>query len=273
MSWCEDNRVDYVFGLARNERLRRRIEQAMRRARPRAKRTGQPARVFTEFRYRTTQELEPGAAGGGQGRAARGQGESALRGDVTGSLRLRPRALYENLYCARGEMENRIKEQLLLFADRMSAETMRANQLRLYSVGGGLRAGARAAAAGAEGHRVGAGAGDHDPAAAAENRRPGSLDGAAGFGFDGQRLSLARPVRLHLEGTKDLGFPARAENTSLSGPSAPLAPRSCPHEKLTIARRELRALPTPFSPEIEVPNAAAGGCCWSRAVVVLHHHG
>jgi Transposase DDE domain group 1 len=132
MRWCEDNRVDYVFGLARNDRLRRRISKAMRRAKVEAKRTGQAARVYTEFRYRTRNSWS--RARRVIGKAEQIEGKENPRYVVT-SLAVcacRPRALYEELYCARGEMENRIKEQMLLFADRMSAQTMRANQLRLY---------------------------------------------------------------------------------------------------------------------------------------------
>jgi hypothetical protein len=132
MRWCEENRVEFVFGLARNDRLRRRIGKAMRRAKAEAKRTGRAARVFTEFRYRTRQSWS--RARRVVAKAEQTEGKENPRYVVTslGVSALRPRALYEDLYCARGEMENRIKEQMLLFADRMSAETMRANQLRLY---------------------------------------------------------------------------------------------------------------------------------------------
>jgi hypothetical protein len=132
MRWCEENRVDFVFGLARNERLRRRIGKAMRQAKAQAKRSGKPARVYTEFRYRTRESWSRGRRV--IAKAEQIEGKENPRYIVT-SLTVsayRPRALYEELYCARGEMENRIKEQMLLFADRMSAETMRANQLRLY---------------------------------------------------------------------------------------------------------------------------------------------
>lgn len=132
MKWCEDNRVDYVFGLARNQRLRRSIGKAMRQAAAQAKRTGKPARVFTEFRYRTHKTWSRSRRV--IAKAERIEGKENPRYVVT-SLPVQqwqPRQLYEDLYCARGEMENRIKEQMSLFADRMSAETMRANQLRLY---------------------------------------------------------------------------------------------------------------------------------------------
>jgi hypothetical protein len=132
MRWCEENRVDFVFGLARNARLRRRIGKAMRQAAAEAKRRGRPARVYTEFRYRTRKSWS--RARRVIAKAEKLEGKENPRFVVT-SLPVsayRPKALYEEVYCARGEMENRIKEQMLLFADRMSAETMRANQLRLY---------------------------------------------------------------------------------------------------------------------------------------------
>jgi Transposase DDE domain group 1 len=132
MRWCEENHVDYVFGLARNDRLRRRIGKAMRRAKLKAKGTGRAARVYVEFRYRTHKSWS--RARRVIAKAEQIEGKENPRYVVT-SLAVsayRPRPLYEDLYCARGEMENRIKEQMLLFADRMSAETMRANQLRLY---------------------------------------------------------------------------------------------------------------------------------------------
>jgi hypothetical protein len=132
MRWCEDHRVEYVFGLARNDRLRRRITKAMRRAKVQSKRTGRPARVFTEFCHRTRKSWS--RARRVIAKAEQIEGKENPRYVVTSlaASACRPRALYEDLYCARGEMENRIKEQMLLFADRMSAETMRANQLRLY---------------------------------------------------------------------------------------------------------------------------------------------
>jgi hypothetical protein len=130
MSWCEQHQVGYVLGLARNQRLRRRIGGAMGRARRQARATGQPAREFSEFRYRTRNSW---------GRARRVVAKAEYTHDkenprfvVTSLTRGDPRALYEKLYCARGEMENRIKEQFCLFAGRLSAAQMRANQLRLY---------------------------------------------------------------------------------------------------------------------------------------------
>jgi hypothetical protein len=136
MSWCEANGVDYVLGLARNQRLQRIIGRPMWAASEEWKRTGQRARVFTEFSYQARKSKK-----GGWDRERRVVAKAEHLGGkenprfVVTSLsgeRWAAQALYEELYCARGDMENRIKEQLCLFADRVSAETMRANQLRLY---------------------------------------------------------------------------------------------------------------------------------------------
>ena len=130
MNWCEEHRVDYILGLARNERLRKRLERPMRAARQQYETTGKAARVFTEFRYRTRQSWSRWRRV--IAKAEYIPGKENPRFIVTSLAEGEPQALYEKLYCARGEMENRIKEQLCLFADRLSTETMRANQLRLY---------------------------------------------------------------------------------------------------------------------------------------------
>jgi len=136
MSWCENNGVDFVFGLARNQRLRRIIGAQMNEATQQWHQTGQPARVFSEFQYKTKKTKKGGwdrerrvAA-----KAEHIEGKENPRFVVTSltSERWAAQALYEDLYCSRGDMENRIKEQFSLFADRVSAETMRANQMRLY---------------------------------------------------------------------------------------------------------------------------------------------
>lgn len=136
MNWCEKHGVDFVFGLARNKRLRRVIGAQMQQATEQWQQTGQPARVFTEFDYRTKKTKQGGwdrdrrvAA-----KAEHIEGKENPRFVVTSltSERWPAQALYEKLYCARGEMENRIKEQFSLFADRVSSETMRANQMRVY---------------------------------------------------------------------------------------------------------------------------------------------
>ena len=132
MAWCETHGVDYVFGLARNERLRRKIAPAMRQAKHAYRRTGRPARVFTEFFYRTRNSWSGSRRV--VAKAEQIEGKENPRYVVTslGQEEWPAQALYEQLYCARGEMENRIKEQLSLCSDRLSTETMRANQLRLY---------------------------------------------------------------------------------------------------------------------------------------------
>lgn len=133
MAWCEDYGVHYVFGFARNERLRRFIGNEMEQAKRQYETCKEPARVFTEFLYETTT--------GSWSRARRviAKAEYLEKGENPRYLVTNlsteswsAQALYEELYCARGEMENRIKEQLSLFAARVSAETLRANQVRLY---------------------------------------------------------------------------------------------------------------------------------------------
>jgi Transposase DDE domain group 1 len=133
MSWCEDNRVEYVFGFARNPRLRLQIAEALTEAGREWEQTQKPARVFVEFPYQTT----TGSWSHPRRVVAKAEcidGKENPRYIVTSlSAEAWPaQKLYEELYCARGDMENRIKEQFTLFADRVSAETMRANQLRLY---------------------------------------------------------------------------------------------------------------------------------------------
>lgn len=133
MDWCEANKVDYIFGLARNQRLEKRIEGALKQACLACRKSGQPERVFRDFMWSTKDSWS-------RRRRVIGKAEWTLKGSnprfIVTSLkpgRGAARALYEDLYCARGDMENRIKEcQLDLYADRTSAHTMRANQLRLW---------------------------------------------------------------------------------------------------------------------------------------------
>ena len=133
MLWCELNNVDYVLGLAKNERLKREISAELEQAKTTFDQTNQSARVFKDFEYRTLKSWS-------RSRRVVGKAEYLEKGEnprfVVTSLspeRIDARKLYEQLYCARGDMENRIKEQQLwLFADRTSCATMRANQLRLW---------------------------------------------------------------------------------------------------------------------------------------------
>jgi hypothetical protein len=133
MAWCEQNQVDYIFGLARNDRLVERIAGRMAEAATESRRSGKPARRFADFLWTTRQSWSRRRRV--IGKAEWTQDSSNPRFLVTS---LKPsaygaRELYEDIYCARGDMENRIKEcQADLFADRTSAATLRANQLRLW---------------------------------------------------------------------------------------------------------------------------------------------
>jgi hypothetical protein len=133
MAWCEENRVDYVFGLARNTRLVAMIEDELAVAQSEAEETGRPARRFKDFHWSTLDSWSRRRRV--VAKAEWTQGEANPRFIVTSLKRAETgaRELYEDIYCARGDMENRIKEcQLDLYANRTSAATMRANQLRLW---------------------------------------------------------------------------------------------------------------------------------------------
>lgn len=133
MSWCESNQVDFVLGMAKNARLKRILGKELHEAKQLFQATVQPARVYKDFRYRTRKSWA-------RERRVIGKAEHLAKGEnprfVVTSLSAEEfdaAAVYETEYCARGDMENRIKEQqLYLFADRTSASTMRANQLRLW---------------------------------------------------------------------------------------------------------------------------------------------
>lgn len=133
MAWCEENGVKYVFGLARNDRLIRRINGSLKRMRKVCKKSGVAVREFRDMRYRTRDSWS-------RARRVVAKAEHLPKGSnprfIVTSLspkEVDPQTLYEVVYCARGDMENRIKEQqLYLFANRTSSATMRANQTRLY---------------------------------------------------------------------------------------------------------------------------------------------
>ena len=133
MTWCEANEVDYVLGLAKNNRLKAAIAKEMVEAKEHYEATQQAARVFRDFRYQTLKSWSCE-------RRVVGKAEHLAKGEnprfivtTLSTETFDARALYEDLYCARGDMENRIKEQqLALFADRTSTHEMRSNQLRLY---------------------------------------------------------------------------------------------------------------------------------------------
>jgi hypothetical protein len=133
LRWCEAHQVHYVLGLARNRRLVRAIGGELAQVREQAQQTGEKARSFRDLHYRTQKSWS---------RSRRVVAKAEQLGDksnprfVVTSLDASAypaQDLYEKLYCARGDMENRIKEQQLgLFADRTSTATMRGNQLRLW---------------------------------------------------------------------------------------------------------------------------------------------
>ena len=133
MGWCEANGVDFLFGLARNSRLESMLNPAMESARRWHEVMGQPVRVFMELKYQTQKTWS-------RVRRVVGKAEYLEQGEnprfVVTSLdagAFGAQELYEEQYCARGEMENRIKEQQLdMFADRTSTATMKANQMRLW---------------------------------------------------------------------------------------------------------------------------------------------
>jgi Transposase DDE domain group 1 len=133
MRWCEENRVEYVFGLARNQRLEPMIASELAEAKAIFAATAKPVRIFKELDYRTRDSWS-------RSRRVVAKAEHLEKGSnprfIVTSLpkeQIGGQELYETIYCQRGEMENRIKEcQLDLYADRTSAATMRANQLRLW---------------------------------------------------------------------------------------------------------------------------------------------
>jgi len=133
MSWCEAHQIDYVLGLAKNNRLKASIADEMKQAKAMYECAGEAARAFRDFRYRTLDSWSCE-------RRVVGKAEYLSKGEnprfIVSSIHQEERdarSLYEDVYCARGDMENRIKEQqLALFADRTSTHKMHANQLRLY---------------------------------------------------------------------------------------------------------------------------------------------
>jgi hypothetical protein len=133
MAWCEANRVDYVFGLAGNERLDKAVVPELISATIESIRTGKPARCFKDFTYRTLNSWSRERRVVGKAEVTGGESNPRFIVTSLAPSEAQARHLYEKVYCARGDMENRIKEcQLDLFADRTSTATMPANQLRLW---------------------------------------------------------------------------------------------------------------------------------------------
>src|SRR5208337_2988770 len=133
MAWCEMNQVDFVFGLARNARLVEEISVELLQAEAEASATGKPARRFKDFRYATLDSWSRRRRVVAKAEWTNGEANPRFIVTSLNKAETSARFLYEKVYCARGEMENRIKEcQGDLFADRTSTATMRANQLRLW---------------------------------------------------------------------------------------------------------------------------------------------
>jgi len=136
MRWCEENGVFYILGMGTNARLDRMIRNKMNKSHSRYHVTGKANRRYRGFWYRTKETWS-------RKRWMVGKAEYLEKGEnprfiVTNLHEKGNQKLYEEIYCARGEMENRIKEQQMgLFADRVSAEKMRSNQLRMYFSGMG----------------------------------------------------------------------------------------------------------------------------------------
>ncbi len=133
MAWCETNSVDFLFGLAKNDRLIAEIKTELDLAAAKSRRTGRAERRFKNFMWMTRKTWSRRRRV--VAKAEWTQGEANPRFVVTSLARdeCKAKHLYEKIYCARGDMENRIKEcQLDLYADRTSTATMRANQLRLW---------------------------------------------------------------------------------------------------------------------------------------------
>jgi hypothetical protein len=132
MQWCEDQGVDYVLGLAKNDRLKAEMVSEQEQVAQEYQQTGKAARLFKEFTYQTRESWS-------RARRVVAKAEHLEKGanprfvvSSRSAASWEARPLYEALYCGRGEMENRIKEQLMLFADRTSTAFLRSNQIRLY---------------------------------------------------------------------------------------------------------------------------------------------
>jgi len=133
MSWCEVNSIDYVLGLARNARLEKLIKNDMKRAKRKFKKTGKAARRFRNLKYRTLSTWSRKRRVVAKAEYLPDGANPRFVVTTIPKSEFGSRTLYEDLYCARGNMENRIKEQQMgLFSDRTSSHTLRANQLRLW---------------------------------------------------------------------------------------------------------------------------------------------
>ncbi len=136
MAWCEARNVHYLYGLAQNNRLKKEITDELEAAREECQETQKPARRFKDFRYRTLDSWSRTRRVVGKAEVLPGKANPRF---VVTSLSVEDfdaTALYEQEYCARGEMENQLKQvQLDLFGDRLSSSDFIVNQLRLFFAG------------------------------------------------------------------------------------------------------------------------------------------
>ncbi len=136
MDWCDANGVDYILGLARSTRLVAKIAKQMKKAKKKFWKTQEAARYYRDFRFRTLKSWSRSRRVVGKAEQLRGKENPRFVVTSLGEEDFKAQELYEDLYCARGDMENRIKEQqLCLFADRTSSATFSANHLRLWFSG------------------------------------------------------------------------------------------------------------------------------------------
>ena len=187
MRWCDSHGVGYVLGLARNKALERLAIDWIHRAERQFQKTAQPQRIFGSFAYAASSWDRQRRVIVKAEHTAQGPNPRFLVVNVPGD----PQELYEDVYCQRGDMENRIKEQQLdLFADRTSCHDFLANQFRLLLELGGLRAVPGPAADGVAGDGPGAGTGRDDPAEASEGGGAGGGLGPSGGLPSGQQLPV-----------------------------------------------------------------------------------
>jgi len=128
LRWCDRHDVQYVIGLAKNSVLEGLLAESMQQAARQFEQTGHKQRLFTEFAYAAGTWDQPRRVIGKAEHASQGANPRFLVTNRPDD----PQELYDKVYCQRGEMENRIKEQQLdLFADRVSCQKFQANQFRL----------------------------------------------------------------------------------------------------------------------------------------------
>ena len=130
--WCESNDVEYIMGIGKNSVLLKNIKDDMEQAKQEAELTGEAVRYFTSFQYAAKSWDAPRKIIAKIEHTEKGSNPRFVVTNRQGD----PQLLYDDVYCARGDMENRIKEQQLdLFSDRTSCHDWWPNQLRLLLSG------------------------------------------------------------------------------------------------------------------------------------------